>query len=155
MLPGGADRAQTGVSTNTVISGLSHITFVVKDLDKMARIIIEVLGGEEVYSSGDRTFSVSREKFFLAGGIWIAAMEGEAVPGKSYNHVAFMIDAARIEAAKRAIEALGLDVRESRARIDGEGSSVYFHDYDNHLFELHTGALDERLAAYKQREDVS
>jgi fosfomycin resistance protein FosX len=55
-----------------MIQGLSHITFIVRDLEKMALIITEVLGGEEVYSSGDKTFSTSREKFFVAGGIWIA-----------------------------------------------------------------------------------
>ncbi len=132
-----------------MISGLSHITFVVKDIDKMARIITQVLGGEEVYSSGDSTFSVSKEKFFVAGGLWIAIMEGEALPAKSYNHVAFKIDPIRINECRRAIEVLGLDVREPRPRMHGEGQSIYFHDYDNHLFELHTGTLNDRLAAYE------
>ena len=136
--------------SSSAISGLSHITFVVKDLDKMARIIVEVLGGEEVYSSGDKTFSLSRERFFVAGGLWIAIMEGESRSSVCYDHVAFKIDAGKIETARRAIEALGLDVREPRPRIDGEGQSIYFHDYDNHLFELHTGTLDDRLAAYER-----
>jgi fosfomycin resistance protein FosX len=26
----------------------------------------------------------------------------------------------------------------------------YFYDYDNHLFELHTGTLEERLARYAE-----
>jgi len=30
----------------------------------------------------------------------------------------------------------------------GEGRSIYFYDHDNHLFELHTGNLEERLARY-------
>ncbi len=150
MLPGGADRAQAGLTFQPVISGLSHITFVVNDLDKMARIIVEVLGGVEVYSSRGKTFSVSKEKFFMAGGLWIAIMEGRGHTEKSYNHVAFKIDAAKLSACRRAIETLGLDIREPRHRIDGEGQSIYFHDYDNHLFELHTGTLDERLAAYEK-----
>jgi fosfomycin resistance protein FosX len=134
-----------------VISGLSHLTFVVRDLDKMARIVVEVLGGKEVYSSGDKTFSVSREKFFVAGGLWIATMEGEPLPTRTYNHVAFEVTDVALERARAAAEALGLDIRPPRPRVDGEGQSLYFHDYDNHLFELHTGTLDQRLDSYARK----
>jgi fosfomycin resistance protein FosX len=131
-----------------MIQGLSHLTFIVRDLDKMSAIITEVLGGQEVYASGDATFSTAREKFFVAGGIWIAIMEGESLTDRTYNHVAFKIDEAGLERAKVAIGHLGLDLKPPRPRVDGEGQSLYFHDHDNHLFELHTGTLDERLARY-------
>ena len=49
-----------------------------------------------------------------------------------------------------AIRELGLEVREGRARVAGEGHSIYFHDHDNHLFELHSGTLEERLHRYAQ-----
>lgn len=134
-----------------MIQGLSHLTFIVRDLDRMARIVTEVLGGMEVYSSGEAMFSTSREKFFVAGGIWIAIMEGESLPTRTYNHVAFKVSDEQLERARVAIERLGLDLKPPRPRVDGEGQSLYFHDYDNHLFELHTGTLDERLARYAQR----
>ena len=50
-------------------------------------------------------------------------------------------------------ETLGLDLREGRSRMTGEGQSIYFHDHDNHLFELHTGTLAERLARYALGSD--
>jgi len=131
-----------------MISGLSHITFVTRDLEKMSRIIIEVLGGKEVYSSGDKTFSLAREKFFIAGGIWIAIMEGESLSGRSYNHIAFKTDDAGLIRARAAIENIGLEKKASRPRIAGEGQSLYFYTPDNHLLELHTGTLEERLCAY-------
>lgn len=131
-----------------MIEGLSHLTFVVRNLEMMSAIIVEVLGGEEVYSSGNETFSSSREKFFVAGGVWIAIMEGEALPSRSYNHVAFKVSDDRLERAAEAIARLGLEMKPPRPRVDGEGQSVYFYDHDNHLFELHTGTLDERLARY-------
>ena len=46
------------------------------------------------------------------------------------------------------IQALGLDVREGRSRVDGEGRSIYFYDFDNHMFELHSGTLQDRLRCY-------
>jgi fosfomycin resistance protein FosX len=131
-----------------LILGLSHLTFVVRDLDKMARIVVEVLGGEEIYSSGDKTFSTSREKFFVAGGLWIAIMEGEPLPTRTYNHVAFKVTDEELVRATAAVKRLGLDMRPPRPRVDGEGQSLYFHDYDNHLFELHTGTLEQRLVLY-------
>lgn len=131
-----------------MIEGLSHLTFVVRDLDRMAEIIVKVLGGREVYSSGDHTFSASREKFFVAGGVWIAIMEGESLQQRSYNHVAFEVTDDQLERARVALKNLGLDVRPPRPRVEGEGQSIYFHDRDNHLFELHTGTLDVRLATY-------
>ena len=42
-----------------------------------------------------------------------------------------------------------------RSRIDGEGYSIYFYDYDNNLFELHTGTIDERLDSYSQVDSES
>ena len=116
----------------------------------MTRIITEVFGGREVYASGARQHSISPEKFFDVDGIWIAVMQGEALLSRTYNHVAFKVSVEQLAKAKVAIEKLGLDVRKSRPRIVGEAQSLYFYDYDNHLFELHTGTLEERLAAYKE-----
>jgi fosfomycin resistance protein FosX len=131
-------------------SGLSHMTFIVADLDAMEEILIGVLGARKVYDSGAETFSLSEERFFLLGEdeIWIATMKGEPLAARTYNHVAFKIDEADLETYRSRIASLGLDIRESRPRVAGEGRSIYFHDRDNHLFELHTGTLAERLARY-------
>ncbi|NGO49614.1 FosX/FosE/FosI family fosfomycin resistance hydrolase [Allomesorhizobium camelthorni] len=138
-----------------MIEGLSHVTFIVRDLDRMAAILTRVLGAEEVYSSGNDRFSLSREKFFLAGGVWIAAMEGEPLPSRSYNHVAFKISEADYEACVERIRSLGLEVRPPRPRVEGEGRSIYFYDDDNHLFELHTGTLAERLERYAKGREAA
>jgi catechol 2,3-dioxygenase-like lactoylglutathione lyase family enzyme len=131
-----------------VIEGLSHVTFVVRDLDRMTRILIGIFGAREVYASGDETFSVAREKFFQVGDLWVAVMEGEPLPSRTYNHVAFKIEDAEFEAYEAKVRALGLEIRPSRQRVTGEGRSLYFYDDDNHLFELHSGTLAERLERY-------
>jgi catechol 2,3-dioxygenase-like lactoylglutathione lyase family enzyme len=126
------------------------MTFIVADLDAMEQILQQVFGARRVYASGSETFSIAEERFFTLGAdaIWIAIMKGEALPTRSYNHVAFKIEDADFDHYRRRIDALGLDLRESRPRIAGEGRSLYFHDLDNHLFELHTGTLPERLVSY-------
>ncbi|GGH37125.1 Catechol 2,3-dioxygenase [Cribrihabitans marinus] len=133
-----------------MIEGLSHMTFVVRDLDRMERILTTVLDARRIYDSGDRTFSVSRERFFDIAGIWVATMEGDPLPDRTYNHVAFKMAPEEYDDRLRRIRSLGLDVREGRPRVAGEGQSIYFHDHDNHLFELHTGTLEDRLRRYRQ-----
>jgi fosfomycin resistance protein FosX len=131
-----------------VIEGLSHVTFVVRDLERMTRILTGIFGARELYASGEESFSIAREKFFQVGDLWIAVMEGEPLPSRTYNHVAFKIEDADFEACEAKVKAMGLEIRPSRPRVPGEGRSLYFYDDDNHLFELHTGTLAERLERY-------
>ena len=133
-----------------MIEGISHITFIVKDLKLATTFFKEIFDAEEVYASGDATFSVSKEIFFMVGNQWIAVMEGEPLPTRTYNHVAFKISEADFETYQERIRKLGLDFKPPRPRVDGEGRSLYFYDFDNHLFELHTGTLSQRLDRYNQ-----
>lgn len=131
-----------------MIEGISHITFVVKDLEKATLFFKHIFNGREVYSSGKSTFSIYPEKFFLINGLWIAIMEGESLEERSYHHIAFKIRESEFALYEKRILELGLDFRPSRPRVEGEGRSLYFYDFDNHLFELHTGTLSERLKRY-------
>lgn len=133
-----------------MIEGLSHMTFVVSDLKRMSRILEGVFDAREVYASGNDSFSVSPEKFFMIGDIWVAIMEGDPLPARSYNHIAFKIAEQDLDRYRARIEQLGLDFRPPRPRVEGEGRSLYFYDDDNHLFELHTGTLEQRLRRYRE-----
>lgn len=133
-----------------MIQGLSHMTFITADLDRMEQVLTHIFNAKKVYDSGDETFSLSEERFFLIGDIWIAIMKGDPLTDKTYNHIAFKIDDADFEDYLNRIHELGLELREGRARVQGEGQSIYFYDDDNHMFELHTGTLEERLERYKK-----
>ncbi len=128
-----------------MIGSISHISFIVCDLERMSNFLIKIFDAKEIYSSDGREFSVAKEKFFQIGGLWIAIMEGEALAEKSYNHVAFKIPDLEYENYLNRISSLGVEILSGRNRVEGEGRSIYFYEYDNHLFELHTGNLDERL----------
>lgn len=133
--------------------GLSHMTFIVQNLDRMEELLTTVFGAEKIYDSGEETFSLSKERYFLIGAepkVWIAIMEGDPLPSRSYNHVAFKIRDELFDAYRDRVLRLGLEVKVSRPRVAGEGRSIYFYDDDNHMFELHTGTLAERLERYAQ-----
>ncbi|WP_375178665.1 FosX/FosE/FosI family fosfomycin resistance hydrolase [Enterococcus rotai] len=128
---------------------ISHVTFIVQDLEKATLFFETIFDAKEVYSSGVDTFSIAQEKFFLIDDLWIAVMQGELLPTKTYNHIAFKITESDYETYLDKINSLGLEIRAGRPRITGEASSIYFYDFDNHLFELHTGTLAERLKGYQ------
>lgn len=131
-----------------MIGGLSHITLIVKDIEKTAALFKHILGAEIIYSSGDKTFSISREIFLSINGLWMALMQGESLKERTYNHIAFKVAPGEFEQYFKKIKEAGLEIKEGRNRISGEADSIYSYDYDNHLFEIHSGTLEDRLKAY-------
>jgi len=131
------------------IQGISHITFIVRDVERMAKFLCDGLGAQEVYDSKAKNFSLSREKFFLLSGIWLAAMEGNPTE-PSYRHIAFQVSESDLPIFESRLIALGVKIKPARPRIEGEGQSLYFYDFDDNLFELHTGTLLQRLESYRQ-----
>lgn len=107
----------------------------------------QIFDADEIYSSDEYLFSLSKEKFFKIAGLWIAIMEGEPIE-KTYNHVAFEVKETDLALLKEKIQMLGLTILPGRNREQAEGQSIYFYDYDNHLFELHAGNLETRLQYY-------
>lgn len=134
-----------------MIEGISHLTFIVRDLERASTFFKSIFGAEEIYSSGANTFSLSEEKFFLVGGLWVCIMEGDPLNEQTYNHVAFKIKEEAFDIYESRVREAGVDIRLSRPRVEGEGRSLYFYDFDNHLFELHTGSLTERLMRYNDQ----
>lgn len=135
---------------SSVIEGISHITFIVKDLERATTFFNVIFDAEEIYSSGDKTYSLTKEKFLKINGHWIVIMEDDSLLGRTYNHVASKIPNEEFDNYKERIYTLGLDLKLPRTRVEGEGRSLYFYDFDNHLFELHTGTLSERLLRYSK-----
>ncbi|WP_035871804.1 FosX/FosE/FosI family fosfomycin resistance hydrolase [Cucumibacter marinus] len=133
-------------------SGISHITLIVRDLDRAEAWLTSVLGAERVYDSGAETFSRSPERFFVIGAdrVWVAIMQGEPQGDPGYNHIAFKVDPGTLAAYRTRLETAGLEIENGRSRVQGKGDSLYFRDFDNHRYELHTGTLEERLARYAE-----
>lgn len=135
------------INKKPTVEGLSHITLICQNLEKTANMLQQLFDAKEVYSSGNKTFSLSKEKFFTIAGMWFAIMEGGPV-SKTYNHIAFKVNENDMDYFLEKVQSLGLEVLPGRSRNKAEGQSLYFYDYDNHLFELHSGNLDERLQYY-------
>ena len=128
-----------------MIHGISHITFIVRDLGRAANFLEQIFGAKAVYSS-------DTARYVLINDLWIALNKGEPLSERTYDHIAFTIQESDFDKFLARIKDAGAEIVEDRPRLNGEGRSIYFYDFDNHLFELHTGNLSERLARYSEEE---
>jgi len=75
-------------------------------------------------------------------------MEGFSKTRRTYQHLAFKVSPEALPLFEQRLRSLGLEIKPPRPRVEGEGESLYLYDFDNHLFELQTGTLDQRLQRY-------
>jgi len=134
-------ESSLGLGGTFLITSISHITFIVKDFERTTVLLKKIFDAKEVYSS-------EIAKYFLINDLWIALNRGDALSKRTYNHIAFAIKDSDFDEYVKRIKEVGVDIMDGRVRRDGEGRSIYFYDFDNHLFELHTGSLAERLNHY-------
>ncbi|MBU3145187.1 FosX/FosE/FosI family fosfomycin resistance hydrolase [Clostridium sp. CF012] len=137
-----------------MIESVSHITFVVKNLDKTTELFKELFNAKEVYYSGEKKHSLFKERFFIIGNQWIAVMEDTNILNRTYHHIAFKISDSDVNSYLDKIKTLNLELKPPRKRVSEEGYSIYFYDYDNNLFELHTEILEKRLASYIEIDSI-
>ena len=124
-----------------MINGISHITFIVTDIERTAVFWERIFDAKTVYSS-------LTAKYLQVNDLWIALNKGDRLSGRTYNHIAFSIQDSDFDEYVKRIKDVGAELFRGRSRLDDEGRSIYFYDYDNHLFELHAGTLSKRLVYY-------
>ncbi|EPZ8709377.1 hypothetical protein [Clostridium botulinum] len=90
----------------------------------------------------------------MVGSQWIAVMEDANILNRTYHHIAFKISNSDVDNYLDKIKTLNLELKPPRRRVSGEGYSIYFYDYDNNLFELHTETLEKRLASYTKIDNI-
>ena len=71
---------------------ISHITFIVHDIERTTVMLQQLFDAKVIYDSGKNTFSLSQERFFDIDGLWLVIMQGESLKETTYNHIAFKID---------------------------------------------------------------
>jgi len=121
---------------------ISHLALVVRDPARTAAMFEALFGVTAIHSPQQRRGPP--ETFVAVGGIWLVLVQGEPAAARTDDHIAFTVSDVELPVLAERLAALGIDSQMSRAGTAAQ--SLYFVDYDNHLFELHTGHLERELA---------
>jgi catechol 2,3-dioxygenase-like lactoylglutathione lyase family enzyme len=124
----------------TLVEGINHAKFAVRDLERSFRFYAEVLGLWAI-SRWDRG------AYLEAGEDWIALTvheETQEGPLPEYTHPAFSVSPALFGKAKERLGEAGAEVWQENPT---EGEAFYFLDPDGHKPEIHASDSVRRIEA--------
>ena len=122
-----------------MLKSISHVALVVKDPGKTAALFQDLFGARAIQRQDDEGHL---ETFVRLGGTWFALVGAAAERTRTGDHIAFHATSETLEATAAKLQAMGREF--IRARGD---TSLYFFDYDDHVFELDTGDIDKELSS--------
>jgi len=132
------------LSNTCMISGLSHVTFAVSDLERSICFYTRLVGLKPLVQW-------DQGAYLVAGNFWVSLVLDRAAPeatnNSSYTHVAFAVSPEEFQALRTK---LVMNDAEEWQLNPSPGESYYFLDPDGHKIEIHTRTLSDRLASLRE-----
>lgn len=122
-----------------MITGLSHITLAVSDVEESLNFYSNTLG---------LTVHVAWEHgaYLTAGDLWLCLSKDQPSEKTDYTHLAFSVDESHFEPFSEYLSSQGVQTWKHNS---SEGQSLYILDPDGHKLEIHVGDLQSRLRHLK------
>lgn len=121
-----------------MLNSISHIALIVKDPVRTAALFEDLFGVSAVKRRDEEGHF---ETFVRLAGTWFVLVGAPAERARTGDHVAFHTTPEVLEATAVKLQALGREFIRAR-----DNKSLYFFDYDDHVFELDTQDLDRELS---------
>lgn len=127
------------------LQAINHLCFSVSDLERSIAFYRDVFEAKLLVKG-------RKLAYFDLNGLWIALNEEDvdrSTSNRTYTHIAFTMEEEEHETTLLRLQALQVEILPGRARDEKDKKSIYFLDPDGHMFEFHTGSMNDRLDYYR------
>ncbi len=122
-----------------MLEAISHVALIVSDAARTAQLFEELFGAPVV----KRVDAEGHDETFVnLGKVWFLFAQGNVDRARTGDHIAFRVSKAVLLTTLEKLKARGMEFILAR-----EDSSLYFFDYDNHVFELDTSDFESELGS--------
>jgi catechol 2,3-dioxygenase-like lactoylglutathione lyase family enzyme len=122
-----------------MLGAVAHIALIVRDPARTAGFLRELFEAPVLR----RTDADGHDETFVRLGVtWVALIGAEVKRERTGDHIAFRIAREDIPAIAEKLRSQGCEFILSK-----EGTSLYFFDFDNHVFELDSSDEEQQLNA--------
>lgn len=127
------------------LQAINHLCFSVSELERSIAFYRDVFEAKLLVKG-------RKLAYFDLNGLWIALNEEDvdrSTSNRTYTHIAFTMEEEEYETTLLRLQALHVEILPGRARDEKDKKSIYFLDPDGHMFEFHTGSMNDRLDYYR------
>jgi catechol 2,3-dioxygenase-like lactoylglutathione lyase family enzyme len=120
-----------------MLGPIAHIALVVNDPARTANFLRELFDAPILR----RTDAQGHDETFIKLGVtWFALIGADVRRERTGDHVAFHVAPETIQSVAEKLKSLSCDYI-----VSDSGTSLYFFDFDNHVFELDSSDLEQEL----------
>ncbi|WBM72803.1 fosfomycin resistance glutathione transferase [Buttiauxella sp. WJP83] len=124
-----------------MLTGLNHLTLAVSDVARSFDFYVHQLGFTP-------RAKWAKGAYLSLGDLWLCLSLDTVDDKRDYTHYAFTISEPYIVSFREKLRAARIVEWKDNT---SEGASLYFLDPDGHRLEVHSGGLETRLQACKEK----